>query len=127
MKLQLRMLRKRRDLTQDQLAERIDSTLRKISSWEREETQLPLADACKIADVLECSLDELAGRDWPQRSYADPRQGRMNNQYEEMNERGRQRAAESVDDVHANPRNLRDSPEKAPPVQGDPGRQARSA
>lgn len=65
MELQLRRLRKRNDLTQDQLAMRINSTLRKISSWERGETQIPLSDAAKIADVLECSLDELAGRQWP--------------------------------------------------------------
>ena len=64
MKLQLRHLRRMRDLTQSELANRIGKTLRVVSSWEREETLLPLEDACAIADVLECTLDELAGRVW---------------------------------------------------------------
>lgn len=65
MELMLRKMRKSRDMTQAQLAEQIGTTLRVVSSWERDETALSLADAARIADVFECTLDELAGREWP--------------------------------------------------------------
>ena len=69
MKLMLRKLRKTHDMTQSELAERIGTTLRVVSSWEREETVMPLIDAARIADVFECTLDELAGREWPPAGY----------------------------------------------------------
>lgn len=64
MNLQLRNLRRARDLTQGELAAAIGTTLRVVSSWERGETAMPLEDAVMVADVLGCTLDELAGRVW---------------------------------------------------------------
>lgn len=62
MNLKLRQLRKAKGLRQEDLAEAINSTPRIVGAWERQETALPLEDACLIADVLRCTLDELAGR-----------------------------------------------------------------
>lgn len=64
MDLQLRALRRAHDMTQGELAAAIGTTLRVVSTWERGETALSLEDAVRIADVLGCSLDELAGRVW---------------------------------------------------------------
>lgn len=62
MNLQLRDMRKSRHMTQSELAEKIGATLRQVSSWERYESHLPFDEACAIADVFGCTLDELAGR-----------------------------------------------------------------
>lgn len=87
MDLQLRKLRKYKHLTQEQLASRVKgATFRKISAWERGETPIPLADAALIADVLECSLDELAGRDWDPADFADPGQTQLNDSYRLLND-----------------------------------------
>lgn len=64
MNLQLKELRKLKGLRQEDLAKELMTTSRIVGSWERGETALPLEDACSIADVLECTLDELAGRVW---------------------------------------------------------------
>lgn len=66
MDLQLRTLRKRSGLTQEQLASRISVSARMVSSWERGEVGLGLDDACLIADFFGVTLDELAGRIPPQ-------------------------------------------------------------
>ena len=65
MELRIAALREAKHMTQTDLAKQIGSTLRKVSSWERGETPIRLEDAALIADVFECTLDELAGRQWP--------------------------------------------------------------
>ena len=56
----------------------IGESERRIKSWETFETRISLEDACKVADFLDCSLDELAGRwDYVGR-YSDDRQRRLN-------------------------------------------------
>lgn len=62
-KLRIELLRKRRGLTQQQLAERIGVVRNAISNWENgvafpNPRQLPL-----LADELSCSIDELFGRE----------------------------------------------------------------
>lgn len=61
--LQLKRIRKSRHLTQGELAGLIGSTLRKISSYERGETELPLSVAVDLCAALDCTLDELSGRE----------------------------------------------------------------
>ena len=61
----------------------------------------------KIAHGLGMTAEELYYGTPLERTYVDPRQGRINEQYEEMNDRGQQRAADSVDDIHSNPANLK--------------------
>lgn len=107
MELQLRKLRRAHDLTQGELAEKIDVTLRVVSSWEREETQMPLADAARIADVFGCTLDELAGREWPRPSYADPRQAVLNAHYETFNDEARSDVLKMVERMAHDPNVVR--------------------
>lgn len=79
MQLRLKEFRKKRGMNQSELAEAIGTTMRVVSSWERLETPIPLVDAAKIADLFDCTLDELAGRDFVATApYADPRQAELN-------------------------------------------------
>lgn len=61
MENRLKEIRKAHRLTQEQLADAIGATKRQVGAWERGENDLPLDYACTIADVLDCSLDSLAG------------------------------------------------------------------
>ena len=82
MDLQLRRLRKERGYTQLRIGEVCGVHKNIVSAWERQEIRLPLEDACKIADFLDCTLDELAGRDFtPKKSYFDE-------VFDSMNEEG---------------------------------------
>lgn len=63
MKLLLRKYRQRKGLNQEQLAQKIGTTRRVVSAYEREETPIPLEVACRMTDVLEITLDELVGRE----------------------------------------------------------------
>jgi len=65
MALQLKQLRIRRGLKQSEVAKMVGMPTRRYGSYEREERAITLTDAARIADVLECTLDELAGRDFP--------------------------------------------------------------
>ncbi len=74
MGLALRELRTKAGLQQSELGKMVGVSNRVISAWEREETQLTINDACKLANVLGCTLDELAGRE--SQSDTDPRLAR---------------------------------------------------
>jgi len=54
-------LRKRNDLSQEKLAEKIDVTRQTISNWELGETCPDLKQASELAKVFNVSLDELVG------------------------------------------------------------------
>lgn len=75
MEIQLKRLRKeagykfRRDFV-DALGG--DYSERQVKAWEIGEHMMSLAQACRVADVLGCSLDELAGRDFRPPASADP-------------------------------------------------------
>ena len=84
MKLQLKPLRKARGMTQTDLADAIGTTMRVMSAWERG------------ADVLECTLDELAGREWRGEKFGDPGKNALVGYYDSMNERGRATLVESA-------------------------------
>lgn len=62
---------------------------RQIKAWELGQRQLKLSDACAIADVLGCSLDELAGRNFNATPYSDPFQAELNQAYEQCNVDGK--------------------------------------
>lgn len=82
MDLKLRDMRKERGYSQADIGEVCGVSWYVVSSWERGEVRLPLEDAVKIADFLECTLDELAGRDFtPRKSYFDE-------VFDSMNEEG---------------------------------------
>lgn len=65
MALMLKQIRERKSLSQKDVADAIGVSIRRYGSWERGERNMNLEDAAMIADVLDCSLDELAGREWP--------------------------------------------------------------
>lgn len=62
MATRLKLIRTERGLTQKDLADKLGIPARTYGSWERGERDLSFVDACRIADILNCSLDELAGR-----------------------------------------------------------------
>lgn len=61
----MKELRVRMGLGQKEVASELDMPVRRYGSYERGERTLSLIDAARIADVFECTLDELAGREWP--------------------------------------------------------------
>ena len=54
--------RKKRGLTQEELAEKLDVSPATISKWERGISTPELSMVCKLADCFEISVDELLGR-----------------------------------------------------------------
>ena len=54
-------LRKNANLSQEQLAEKMDVTRQTISKWELNETTPDLKQAKKLSDIFKISLDTLAG------------------------------------------------------------------
>ena len=73
MDLRLKKVRKQAGLKQKELAEKIGVDWRTYGSWERGERNMSFAQACNCCDVLGCSLDELAGREW-RPSFSDPQE-----------------------------------------------------
>ncbi|MBE7087171.1 MAG: helix-turn-helix transcriptional regulator [Clostridiales bacterium] len=59
----LRELRLEKGLSQQKLAEKLGTTYFSIGDWERGKCEPSLDMLKKLADVLDCSLDYLAGRD----------------------------------------------------------------
>ncbi|MBQ1449394.1 MAG: helix-turn-helix transcriptional regulator [Eggerthellaceae bacterium] len=66
MELNLRGIRKSRNLTQEELADKVSATKRQIGAWERGENDMPMDYAAAIADALGCSIDEIAGHVKPE-------------------------------------------------------------
>jgi transcriptional regulator with XRE-family HTH domain len=58
----LRIKRKKRGLTQEDLAKKIGVCLNSICLWERGLAVPGLTSLINLADVFKCSIDELAGR-----------------------------------------------------------------
>jgi len=67
MALRLKELRQARELTQEKLARLVDVGLDAIRKWERGDRTPGFDMAVRLADALNVSLDELAGRQWPGR------------------------------------------------------------
>lgn len=98
MKLQLQRLRKQAGYSnRDSFADALGVNHATYKAWESGRTRLKLEDACDIADLLRCSLDELAGRDFAPAEYSDPRQRVMNAAFEGMNDAGKEDAVETVE------------------------------
>ncbi len=58
----LKALREAQNLRQSDLAEKLNTTQRKISYWESGKFEPDLENLWKIADLFEISIDELIGR-----------------------------------------------------------------
>ena len=63
--LKLKDIRKEKGLTQEELANAVGVSTRVLGAWERCDTEFPFNYAVEIADMLGCSLEELAGRPKP--------------------------------------------------------------
>ena len=59
--LTLKQLRERAGLTQRQLADRLNITIKTISAWERGVTEphLTISETQRLMDVLQCTFEEL--------------------------------------------------------------------
>lgn len=83
MKLQLERLRKERGFkSRPAFAAACGKPERQIKAWECNERKLRLEEACELADFLNCTLDELAGRSFSPKAYSDPMQAELNRCYE---------------------------------------------
>lgn len=65
-------------LTQQEVADKLGIKKPRYGDWERETREINLRDAIRLADLFECTLDELAGRTWERPDYADPAQAELN-------------------------------------------------
>ena len=79
-----------------------------------------LEKAWEFADLLGCSLDELAGRQWPPEgaSASDPRREALLASYDQLNEDGRTIASEAVASMARDPLRRADGGEGGGPVPG---------
>lgn len=92
MNLQLKLLRVRAGLSQDEMAERLGIKTSRYGTWERGERMMSLEQACQVAEVLGCTLEELVGRSSaiPQRPTAsDPSLSELNDCWEAASDSGR--------------------------------------
>lgn len=127
MEIRLKEIRTRNGMTQAELAAILSVKLPTYRTWERGTTMMNLEQAYNCAIALNCTIDEIAGRPPRPRVFADPDQQQLNEQYEELNATGRRKAAGSVEDIHANPANLKSEQPGRQPVPGDPRRETKSA
>lgn len=97
MKLQLKQLRERAGYKRrEDFAEASGFPKRRIQSWENGERNPTFDDACKLADFLKVSLDELAGRTEFMCQYSDPRQTAINADFEKLDEASKDSAVAAI-------------------------------
>ena len=73
------------------------------TGYEQGRIALPLDKAWEFADDLECTLDELVGRDFPRPAFGDSRQERLNGCFESLNEESKTQVADMVKSIAADP------------------------
>lgn len=64
--LAIKQMRLAAGLTQREVANALDISPQRYSNWERGARDINLVDACRLADLFHCTLDELVGREWPE-------------------------------------------------------------
>lgn len=105
MNLQLKRIRIDRGFSQEELAQKLGIKTSRYGTWERGERMMNLEQAYNCAVALGCTIDEIAGMPPRGCTYADAGQRQINDQYEDMNARGRTQAVDQVDNIHSNPKN----------------------
>lgn len=106
METQLKNLRKKAGYKSAKaFAERIGMNVYTYTNYEQGKANFTLAQAWEFADVLECSLDELAGRRWPPDDLTtmDPRRRTMIESYDALTDDGKTLASEMVASVARDP------------------------
>ena len=101
----LKEIRKARKLSGAEVARRIGVPQTTYSCWERETAPISLEKACDICDVLDCTLDQLAGRE----RRSDGTWAEIEDIYLSLNGVGREKLAEYAEDLASNPRNTQKS------------------
>lgn len=100
-------MRRRAGLSQRQAADALGIRKDRLGDWERGTNMLSLGDACALADLFGCTLDELAGREWPSvQTVVDPVDRRLLDLYHGTDARGRatiMRVAEGERGVEGRP------------------------
>lgn len=64
MKESLKVMRIERGITQEQLAKKLNISLKTISHWETGYTEPSVSQLISLADIYSVSLDELVGREF---------------------------------------------------------------
>lgn len=106
METQLQNLRKRAGYKSAKaFANKIGMNVYTYTNYEQGKANFTLAQAWEFADVLECSLDELAGRKWPPDDLAsiDPRRRTLIESYDALTDDGKTLASELVASVARDP------------------------
>ena len=70
-------------------AESLELSVNTYTAYEQGRHSMTLETAWEFADALNCTLDELAGREWPRPVFDDPRQEAINQAYEASDEPAR--------------------------------------
>ena len=94
-KLMIKEIRHRKGLKAKEVAEKMGVSQQRFSNWERGVREMNFLEAINLADIFECSLDELAGRDFPQAPALTPAESTLLDTYRTTDARGR----ESIDSV----------------------------
>ena len=88
----IKSVRERAGLTQQEVADYLGIKKGRYGDWERETREINLRDAVTLADLFECTLDELAGRDFSPPGLGDAPvsqgEGRVVALYRSTDERG---------------------------------------
>lgn len=87
--MNLAACRQRAGLRQQDVADKLGVSLMTYGSWERGTRAISFEQACALADLFRCSLDDLAGRDFSPDPPSDPRLSRIRGEYEAAGESGR--------------------------------------
>lgn len=91
MKTQLQRIRKEKGFKSARaFADSIGMNVHTYTDYEQGRRMFTLEAAWEFADALECTLDELAGREWPAPAFSDPGQAALNGYWESMNDDGRE-------------------------------------
>lgn len=103
MEINLQKIRKRRKLSQAEVANALGVKIRTYGSWERGEAMLNLEQAFNCAVVLDCTIDEIAGLDRDRLRSSDPRRQAMVDAYDALTDDGKTLASEMVASVARDP------------------------
>ena len=85
-------MRLRAGLTQQQAADALGVKKGRYGSWEREDRDINLVDAVRLADLFRCTLDELAGYE-PPSSALSASELQLISDYRSTDDRGRRNIA----------------------------------
>lgn len=93
----IKQMRERAGLSQQDAADALDITKRRYGNWEREDREINLRDAIRLADLFGCTLDELANhhveRAFPSLS---PAERELLDAYRASDDRGRGNIADTA-------------------------------